>query len=65
MPKFDYEKIQRDLRTAKVARFRASPFYSDVPLDQADSIEKRYIDGIIRLPEFTVLIESIRNGARQ
>jgi hypothetical protein len=64
MPHFDYTKIQRDLRESNVAKFRKTVLYSNVPSGHAESIEKRYIEGEIGLQEFTILLETIRTGAR-
>jgi hypothetical protein len=64
MPNFDYAKIQRDLRMQNVAKFRKTALYFNVPIEHAEPVEKRYIEGEIPLQEFTVLLETIRIGAR-
>jgi hypothetical protein len=63
MVDLDYEKIKRDLRAGNVTKFRKSPLYSDVLPEQAEPIEKRYIDGKIDLQEFTVLLASIHRSS--
>jgi len=64
MPRFDYAKIQRDLRQGNVRKFRTTDLYSNVPLKSAEPIEKLYIEGEIDLKEFTMRLETVRNGAR-
>lgn len=60
MHKFDYEQIHRALRAGNVAKFRGSSAYTGVAHEQAESIERQYIDGEIKLPEFASRIDAIR-----
>jgi hypothetical protein len=64
MKNFDYEKIKIDLRARNIGKFRKTSLYANVSLEQAKSVEQRYIEGEIELQEFTALIESIRRGIR-
>jgi hypothetical protein len=64
MKNFDYEKIKIDLRARNIRKFRKTSLYANVSLEQAKSVEQRYIEGEIELQEFTALIESIRRGIR-
>jgi hypothetical protein len=60
MPKFDYAEIQRSLRSGNIPKFRESALYGRVPLEEAQAIVRRYIEGEISLQEYTILIDSLQ-----